>query len=206
MPVLRNGARRGRRGKKQKEEGREEKAAEEQQQQPKIQIQEQGIATRTRRRRAAAAAAAVAEEAPVAADENLVVAVPGVPEAEAREIREEAVAGQEREENVEKPMDDYESGGKSNDKGNAADDEGMNGPIPERVLLHICCSMHLNNFICWLQCVACMEMLDKDAVLEQKGSVDYQNLRRISPSLRESLYFSDLLAHSVVERQNLARI
>ncbi|KAI5651244.1 hypothetical protein M9H77_37249 [Catharanthus roseus] len=133
MPVLRNGARRGRRGKKQKEEGREEKAAEEQQQQPNIQIQEQGIATRTRRRRAAAAAAAVAEEAPVAADENLVVAVPGVPEAEAREIREEAVAGQEREENVEKPMDDYESGGKSNDKGNAADDEGMNGPIPERV-------------------------------------------------------------------------
>lgn len=126
MPVLRNGVGRGRKRKDQQEE---RKVFE----RPNVQIEEQGIATRTRRRRAAAAAA-VAEVAPVAADENLVVAAAAAPEVEAkRVVEEEAVAGKEGEEKVDTPMDDYESAGKSNDKGNAADDEGINGPLPEKV-------------------------------------------------------------------------
>lgn len=126
MPVVRNGVRRGRKRKDQQEE---RKVSE----RPNVQIEEQGIATRTRRRRAAAAAA-VAEVAPVAADENLVVAAAAAQEVEAkRVVEEEAVAGKEGEEKADKPMDDYESPAKSNDKGNAGDDEGINGPLPEKV-------------------------------------------------------------------------
>lgn len=129
MPVLRNGVRRGRKRKDQQEERRVSER-------PNVQIEEQGIATRTRRRRAAAAAAAaaVAEVAPVAADENLVVAAAAAPEVQARRVvKEEAVPGKEGKEKADKPMDDYESAGKSNDKGNAADDEGINGPLPQKV-------------------------------------------------------------------------
>lgn len=125
MPVLRSGVRRGR---KRKED--ENKVPEH----PNIQIEEQGIATRTRRRRAAAAVAvAVAEVAPVAADENLVVAVAAAPVVEAKKVEEESVAGKEGEEKADTPMDDYESADKSHDKGHAADDEGINGPLPEKV-------------------------------------------------------------------------
>ncbi|KAG8380012.1 hypothetical protein BUALT_Bualt07G0149300 [Buddleja alternifolia] len=82
------------------------------------------IATRTMRRRAAA----VAVVAPPV-DDNIVAAAAA---AKAKEVekREETVLEERREEVGEKPMDEYDSGGKSPDKGNAGDDE-LASPIPE---------------------------------------------------------------------------
>ncbi|XP_073140299.1 casein kinase 1-like protein HD16 isoform X2 [Henckelia pumila] len=132
MPVLRSGVRRGRRGKQQ------------QQQPPHNDINQNpdkdiipvveenaAIATRTRRRRAeAAAAVAVAE--PV--DDKVVAAVAAVEVREVEEQGERVLEQPERIEEVgEKLMDDYGSGGKSPDKGNAGDDELAATPIPERV-------------------------------------------------------------------------
>lgn len=134
MPVLRSGVRRGRRRKQQEQEAPEEEGqgAQQQQQQVNKQVEEEGIATRTRGRRAAAAAAEAAAAAAVAVDENLAAAA--APTAEVRGVEEEAVPGEGREEGGDKAnMDDYNSGGKSNDKGHAADDEGTLAPLPERV-------------------------------------------------------------------------
>nr|XP_027125659.1 casein kinase 1-like protein HD16 isoform X1 [Coffea arabica] len=135
MPVLRSGVRRGRRRKQQEQEAAEEegqRAQQQQQQQVNNQVEDEGIATRTRGRRAAAAAAEAAAAAAVAVDENLAAAA--APAAEVRGVEEEAVPGEGREEGGDKAnMDDYNSGGKSNDKGHAADDEGTLAPLPERV-------------------------------------------------------------------------
>ncbi|XP_027168018.1 casein kinase 1-like protein HD16 isoform X1 [Coffea eugenioides] len=135
MPVLRSGVRRGRRRKQQEQEAAEEegqRAQQQQQQQVNNQVEDEGIATRTRGRRAAAAAAEAAATAAVAVDENLAAAA--APAAEVRGVEEEAVPGEGREEGGDKAnMDDYNSGGKSNDKGHAADDEGTLAPLPERV-------------------------------------------------------------------------
>ncbi|XP_027124721.1 casein kinase 1-like protein HD16 isoform X1 [Coffea arabica] len=135
MPVLRSGVRRGRRRKQQEQEAEEEegqRAQQQQQQQVNNQVEDEGIATRTRGRRAAAAAAEAAAAAAVAVDENLAAAA--APAAEVRGVEEEAVPGEGREEGGDKAnMDDYNSGGKSNDKGHAADDEGTLAPLPERV-------------------------------------------------------------------------
>ncbi|KAF7843396.1 casein kinase 1-like protein HD16 [Senna tora] len=132
MPVLRSGVRRGRAAvKKQRREPLD-----------KVLIgEEEGIATRTRRRRAAAAAAAVPktnEQRKQVVDEN--VAVPAKEEEQKsldEAVRvgegEAAAGGAEREEVGEKQMDDYGSGGRSNDKGNAGEDEGSTAPIPEKV-------------------------------------------------------------------------
>ncbi|KAH9665744.1 protein kinase domain-containing protein [Citrus sinensis] len=93
------------------------------------------IATRTRRRRAAAAAAAAAVPAPVPVpvpdsnnsnklkvDERVVV--------EAKESEENKAA----EEVGEKNMDEFGSGGPSNDKANAGgEDEGSTAPLPEKI-------------------------------------------------------------------------
>lgn len=81
------------------------------------------IATRTRRRRAAAAVAA-----PV--DANIVAAVPA-PEVKVVEEKKRVVEDK-REEVGEKAMDEFDSGGKSPEKGNGADDE-LSAPVPEKV-------------------------------------------------------------------------
>ncbi|KAK4269324.1 hypothetical protein QN277_022495 [Acacia crassicarpa] len=132
MPVLRSGVRRGRAAAKKQQ----------QQEQPSPLIEEgEAIATRTRGRRAAAAAAADPkankQQKQEVVDEK--VAVP-VKEDEIKGLNEgvrvgEAVAGgAEREEVGEKQMDDYDSGGgRSNDKGNAGEDEGSTAPLPEKV-------------------------------------------------------------------------
>ncbi|XWS18954.1 hypothetical protein CRYUN_Cryun32bG0089200 [Craigia yunnanensis] len=146
MPVLRRGVRRGL------------VAAPKQQQQPNPIEAEEAIATRTRRRRRAAeAAAAAAVAAPVTnnnngdnenknkkqrtqgVNEKLVVAAAG--EAAVREnnnsnnnrvLEEEERA--EKEEVGEKPMAEFNGGGgRSNDKGNAGEDEGSTAPLPEKV-------------------------------------------------------------------------
>ncbi|XP_020533916.1 casein kinase 1-like protein HD16 isoform X2 [Jatropha curcas] len=143
-PGLRSGARRGR--------GAAAK------QQPNPTEAGEAIATRTRRRRAAAAAAGAApknnntnnnndkdQQQPV--DENLVaVAVAAAAAAANKENRGLVVGGvgiagvsavggeAEKEEEVgEKPMDDYDSGGKSHGKVNAGEDEGSTAPLPEKV-------------------------------------------------------------------------
>lgn len=131
MPVQRGGVRRGRRAN---------------QQQPQVNnvnnninqipIVEAGIATRTRRRRAAAAAAAAAA---VPVNDN----VGGLPPAAAvaAELvvagKEEAIPAEKREEVGDKlmVMNDQGSGGKSPDKGQAADDDANAAPLPERVSL-----------------------------------------------------------------------
>ncbi|XP_028778932.1 casein kinase 1-like protein HD16 [Neltuma alba] len=130
MPVLRSGVRRGRAA-----------AKKQQQQQPNPLIEEgEAIATRTRGRRAAAAAAAEPkankQHKQVVVDEK--VAVP-VKEDEIKGLNEAVRAGEaaaggaEREEVGEKQMDDYDSGARSNDKGNAGEDEGSTAPLPEKV-------------------------------------------------------------------------
>ncbi|KAG2722855.1 hypothetical protein I3843_02G124200 [Carya illinoinensis] len=125
MPVLRSGARRGR------------AAAKQQQQQPSpnpIEVEE-AIATRTRRRRAAAAAANNKNNNKQqlhqrGVDENVVL-----PETEEKENLglEEGGGRAEKEEVGEKEMDDYDSGGRSNDKVHAGEDEGSTAPLPEKV-------------------------------------------------------------------------
>ncbi|XP_075523388.1 casein kinase 1-like protein HD16 [Primulina tabacum] len=132
MPVLRSGVRRGRRGKQQQQQPPHNDIN----QNPNKDIvpvveENAAIATRTRRRRAeAAAAVAVAE--PV--DDKVVAAVAAVEVREVEEQGERVLEQAERIEEVgEKPMDDYGSGGKSPDKGNAGDDELAATPIPERV-------------------------------------------------------------------------
>lgn len=87
-------------------------------------VQGEGIATRTRRRRAAAAAAAPAvnENAAVAAQPPEPVVAP----------RRQPVREAQREEVAEKPMD-VASVGKSGEKANAGDDEGVNTPVPDTV-------------------------------------------------------------------------
>ena len=121
MPVLRSGARRGR-------------AAAKQQQPNPIEVGE-GIATRTRRRRAAAAAANnnnINNKGQRGVNENVVVAAAAKEEEE--EIRGlEGGGGAEKEEVGEKQMDDFESGGKSNDKAPVGDDEESTVPLPEKV-------------------------------------------------------------------------
>ncbi|XP_054781385.1 casein kinase 1-like protein HD16 [Prosopis cineraria] len=130
MPVLRGGVRRGR------------AAAKKQQQQQDSPLIGEGeaIATRTRGRRAAAAAAAEPkankQQKQVVVDEK--VAVP-VKEGEIKglddgvRVGEAAAGGAQREEVGEKQMDDYDSGARSNDKGNAGEDEGSTAPLPEKV-------------------------------------------------------------------------
>ncbi|KAL0441487.1 UNVERIFIED_CONTAM: Casein kinase-like protein HD16 [Sesamum radiatum] len=87
------------------------------------------IATRTRRRRAAAAAAVAA---PV--DDNIVAAAQAAAAPEVKEVEENKRVLEERREEVgEKRMDDYDSGGKTPDKGNGGDDELASAPLPEKV-------------------------------------------------------------------------
>ncbi|XP_059457850.1 casein kinase 1-like protein HD16 [Corylus avellana] len=125
MPVLRSGARRGR-------------AAAKQQQPNPIGVGE-GIATRTRRRRAAAAAANnnnnndnINNKGQRGVNENVVVAAAAKEEEE--EVRGlEGGGGAEKEGVGEKQMDDFESGGKSNDKAPVGEDEGSTAPLPEMV-------------------------------------------------------------------------
>lgn len=125
MPVLRSGARRGR------------AAAKQQQPSPNPIEVEEAIATRTRRRRAAAAAANYKNNNKQqlhqrGVDENVVL-----PETEVREKDnlglEEGGGGAEKEEVGEKQMDDHDSGGRSNDKVHAGEDEGSTAPLPEKV-------------------------------------------------------------------------
>ncbi|KAJ9190247.1 hypothetical protein P3X46_001471 [Hevea brasiliensis] len=147
MPVLRSGARRGRGA---------ATAATKQQTNPTEAVE--AIATRTRRRRAEAAAAGAApknnntnnnnekdQQQPV--DENIVAVAAvaagavAVNQGENRGL-EGGVGvagvgviggGAEKEEVGEKPMDDYDGGGKSNEKANAGEDEGSTAPLPEKV-------------------------------------------------------------------------
>ncbi|XP_075505197.1 casein kinase 1-like protein HD16 [Primulina tabacum] len=133
MPVLRGGVRRGRRGKQQQQQPSHNDIN----QNPNENIipvveENAAIATRTRRRRRAEAAAAVAVAEPV--DDKVVAAVAAVEVREVEDQGERVLEQPERIEEVgEKLMDDYGSGGKSADKGNAADDELAATPIPERV-------------------------------------------------------------------------
>lgn len=93
-------------------------------------VQGGAIATRTRRRRAAAAAAAPAvnENAAVAAQPpEPVVAQQRQPVREPQQL-----VRSQKEEVAEKPMDEL-SGGKSGEKANAGDDEGVNAPVPDTV-------------------------------------------------------------------------
>ncbi|TYG97918.1 hypothetical protein ES288_A10G076300v1 [Gossypium darwinii] len=152
MPVLRNGARRGR--------AAAPKRQQQQQQQNPIEEGE-AIATRTRRRRRAAeAAAAAAVDVPVTnnnngdsenKNKNKKQGALGVNEKLAVGAAGEAAAGKEDnnnnhnrvlverervegEEVGEKPMDGCGSGGRRrNDKGNAGEDEGSTAPLPEKV-------------------------------------------------------------------------
>lgn len=134
MPVLRGGVSKGR-------------AAENQQ---NFEADE-GIATRTRRRRAAAAAAAVAQpkkntrQAKGAAAENLATAV-AEEEGQHNRLLEVGLrtaggggggGGEEKEEVGEKPMDEFNSRGRSAGKAHAAEEEGSTAPLPEKVYLRI---------------------------------------------------------------------
>ncbi|KAI4355590.1 hypothetical protein L6164_004348 [Bauhinia variegata] len=137
MPVLRSGVRRGR------------AAAKQQKQEQHNPIEEgEAIATRTRRRRAAAAAPAVPKDnkqkQQLVVNENVVA-----PEKkEENRGLEEALrvgaaggtggdagggGGAEKEEVGEKHMDEFNSGARSNDKGNAGEEEGSTAPLPEKV-------------------------------------------------------------------------
>ncbi|WVZ22807.1 hypothetical protein V8G54_001351 [Vigna mungo] len=138
MPVLRNGANRGRGAAKQQE--RLQSPA----------VEGEAIATRTRRRRAAAAAAAVPktnnnnennkhkqqqQHPPVQAvvvNEHVVVAAK---EEENRGLGEGVgAAGAEREEVAEKEMVGHDSGGRSNDKANAGGEDDANTPeVPQKI-------------------------------------------------------------------------
>ncbi|XP_022715026.1 casein kinase 1-like protein HD16 isoform X2 [Durio zibethinus] len=150
MPVLRSGARRGRAAAPKQRQ---------QQQQPNPIEAGEAIATRTRRRRRAAeAAAAAAVAAPVTnnnngdnenkntkqreqgVDEKLTLAAAGAAAVKENEnnnnnnnrVLEEG-ARAEKEEVGEKPMDEFGSGGRSNDKGKAGEDKGSPAPLPEKV-------------------------------------------------------------------------
>lgn len=117
--MLRGGARRGRRGKVNQQNTNNLDN--------KNQAVEGTIATRTRRRIAAAAAV----EAPVDEKTNIIGAVAaGV--AEVRVVEEERVVLDKKEDIRENPMDEYDSGGKSPEKGNAGDDD-LPSPLPEKV-------------------------------------------------------------------------
>ncbi|XP_048139584.1 casein kinase 1-like protein HD16 isoform X2 [Rhodamnia argentea] len=106
---------------------------------------DEGIATRTRRRRAAAAAAAVAQpkkstrQAKGAVAENLaaVVAEEERPHNRLLEVGLRTAAGgggeEEKEEVGEKPMDEFDSKGRSAGKAHAAEEEGSTAPLPEKV-------------------------------------------------------------------------
>jgi len=139
MPVLRNGANRGR------------GAAKQQRLQNPV-VEGEAIATRTRRRRAAAAAAAVPKvnhnnenkpkqpqqhpppEQVVVVNEHVVVAAK---EEENRGLGKgvgAAGAGAGKEEVGEKEMVGHDSGGRSNDKANAGGEDDANTPeIPQKV-------------------------------------------------------------------------
>ncbi|KAK3410914.1 casein kinase 1-like protein HD16 [Eucalyptus grandis] len=109
---------------------------------------DEGIATRTRRRRAAAAAAVAvaqpkksARRAKGAAAENLAAAVADE-ERQQNRLSEVGLrtaggggggGGEEREEVGEKPMDEFNSKGRSGGKANAAEEEGNTAPLPEKV-------------------------------------------------------------------------
>lgn len=169
MPVLRGGARRGRRPKQQQ-----------QQPQPQPQpntnnndqspIEGEAIAARTRRRRAAAAAAA----ATLPVDENVGRIPPAAAAAAAaegraveKEVKEEAIRAKRREEVGDKPMDDYDSGAKSPERGHAADDDGSAAPLPEkvslftffRVLQFICVCFHLHVYTFFVSIMECFIFL-----------------------------------------------
>ncbi|KAF5466538.1 hypothetical protein F2P56_016457 [Juglans regia] len=128
MPVLRSGARRGR-------------AAAKQQPNPNPAEVGEAIATRTRRRRAAAEAANNTinnnkqRQHQRGADENVVVA--RAEEKEKLGLEERGGGGgggaEEEEEIGEKQMDDCDSGGRSNEKVHAGEDEGSTAPLPEKV-------------------------------------------------------------------------
>nr|GMC47561.1 casein kinase 1-like protein HD16 [Ipomoea batatas] len=134
MPVLRGGARRGRRPKQQQQPETEANTNNDQ-----TPIEGEAIAARTRRRRAAAAAAAPAT---LPVDENVgrippAAAAAAAAAAEGRAVeKEEGIRAKRREEVGDKPMamDDFDSGGaKSPEKGHAADDDGSAAPLPEKV-------------------------------------------------------------------------
>nr|GLL17789.1 casein kinase 1-like protein HD16 [Ipomoea trifida] len=133
MPVLRGGARRGRRPKQQQQPETEANTNNDQ-----TPIEGEAIAARTRRRRAAAAAAAPAT---LPVDENVgripPAAAAAAAAAEGRAVeKEEGIRAKRREEVGDKPMamDDFDSGGaKSPEKGHAADDDGSAAPLPEKV-------------------------------------------------------------------------
>ncbi|XP_057773130.1 casein kinase 1-like protein HD16 isoform X2 [Salvia miltiorrhiza] len=135
MPVLRGGVRRGRRGNQKQDQplpdkdgdnvGKNQNQDNKRSRQPAE--ENAAIATRTRRRRAAAAAVA----APV--DDKIVTVVEAAAAPEVKEVEEDKrVSEEEREEVGEKSMDEYDSGGKSPDKANGADDD-LPSPLPEKV-------------------------------------------------------------------------
>lgn len=137
MPVLRGGVRKGRAAGKQKQEKQQLNPIEE----------GEAIATRTRRRRAAAAAVVATAEPKnnkkqqqVVVNDNVVVVAAeeeeeanrGLDEEEALRVGDED-CGEEKEEIGEKLMDDHDSGARSNEKANVAEEEGSTAPVPERV-------------------------------------------------------------------------
>lgn len=131
MPVLRSGARRGRGG-----GASEKQKPQEKQQSNPIQVGG-AIATRTRRRRAAAAAAAVAEPADNGQQLEKAIDELGIAVASARKEVENNINHNRllegKEEVAEKPMDEFDSGGRSADKAPAGEEEGSTAPLPERV-------------------------------------------------------------------------
>ncbi|KAK7389581.1 hypothetical protein VNO78_24736 [Psophocarpus tetragonolobus] len=138
MPIPRSGKRRGRSAAKQQQQGQGQV------------VEGEAIANRTRRRRAAAAAAALPEnnnnnnnkqqlqqpqEQVVAVNENVVAA--GKEEEEKNRVLEEGagvgVGAAEREVVAEKDMDGNNSGGRSNDKANAGDDDPNTPQVPQKI-------------------------------------------------------------------------
>ncbi|KAE9584630.1 hypothetical protein Lal_00021743 [Lupinus albus] len=149
MPVLRSGVRRGRaRGKNQNQNQNRN-------QNPPV-VEVEAIATRTRRRRAAAAAEVVVPEnnnnnkkrqqrKKVVVNEKVVVPEKEKEEEEGGHVGGDGGGGggevggggraeKEGEEEVkEKKMNGLDSGGRSNNKANAGEDEGNPTPLPEKV-------------------------------------------------------------------------
>ncbi|KAK2654667.1 hypothetical protein Ddye_014523 [Dipteronia dyeriana] len=136
MPELRSGVRRGRAAAAaaRKAEQKEERVAEPDRSPiaaGEAAVAGEAIATRTRRRRAAAAAA-VAVRVPVVPTGNNKAVV---------KVNEKLVAGKIKEAEAEKAegvgeknMDEFNSGGRSNDKAKAGgDDDGSTAPLPEKI-------------------------------------------------------------------------
>lgn len=163
MRELRSGVeRRGRKRKQEKDEEDEEGekgGPKKPQKGAHNRVEVEAIASRTRGRRAAAAKAAEA-----AANDKKNLVPPEEPLPKARRVEaEEAVPGEGRKADGKKPMGDYNSGGKSNDKGHASDDESTLIPIPDSV--SVCLALFFLSF-CYYICgfIACSKNLWKKKI------------------------------------------